>query len=170
MEFVIDVQGFKGPINEFIIKEISIIRADQKDAKPLTLFFEPPYAWNTLPSKYQTSNKWLQRNFHGIPWDYGLIPYDAAKPIIQAILQRARTIFVKGCEKSLWVASFLDLSTEIVDLETLDCPSLKKLLKTSSNCPHHTNESKFNCATMNVKALKSWLYVYHALCRRGIFE
>lgn len=166
MEYIIDLQGFKGPINEFILKEISIIRADEKNAKPLTLFFEPPYAWDELPSKYQTTNKWLQRNFHGIPWDYGIIPYDAAKPIIQSILQHARTIFVKGCEKSLWLASFL--STEIVDLETLDCPSLRKLLKTSLNCPHHhTNE--FSCATMNVEALKSWLYVYHALCKRGIF-
>lgn len=169
MEFVIDLQGFKAPTDEFILKEFSIIRADEKNAQPLTLFFEPPYAWNALPTKYRTTNKWLERNFHGMSWEYGIIPYDAAKAIIQSILQHARSIFVKGYEKSLWLANFLDTAAEIIDLETLDCPSLKRLPKTPSNCPHHTITSKFNCATRNVIALKSWLYVYHALCKRGIF-
>lgn len=169
MEFIVDLQGFKGPISEFILKEISIVRANDKNGEPLTLIFESPYAWDTLPAKYKTTNKWLERNFHGLSWDYGSIPYDVAKVIIQAILQRARTIYVKGCEKSSWLTSFLDLSTEIIDMETLDCPSLQKLPKIQPNCPHH-HDSKYNCAHENVKSMRSWFYVYRALCERGIFK
>lgn len=170
MEYIIDLQGFKGPTNEFILKEISIIRADEKNCEPLTLLFDSPYAWDRLPEKYKISNKWLERNFHGMSWDNGAIPYDTAKGLIQTILRGARCIYVKGYEKSLWLASFIDLSTEIIDLETLDCPPLRNLVKSTSNCVHHINDSKFNCATRNVRALKSWFYVYHALCKRGIFQ
>lgn len=171
MDYIIDLQGFKGPINEFILKEISIIQADDKNAEPLTLFFGPPYAWDTLPIKYKMMNKWLKRNFHGLSWEYGSIPYDAAKVMIQTILRQARVIYVKGCEKSYWLKSFLDFSTEIIDLETLDCPSLRKLPKFRLGCVHHHHQrnSKFNCANENVKSLRSWLYVYRALCERGIF-
>lgn len=170
MDFIIDVQGFKGPTNEFILKEFSIIRADEKNATPVTLTFESPYAWDCLPSKYKITNKWLEWNFHGISWEYGAIPYVTSKPLIQSILQRARTVYVKGYEKSLWLASSINPSTEIIDLETLDCPPLKKLLKTSPSCPHHLSDFKFNCAMRNVVAMKSWFFVYRALCVRGILE
>lgn len=170
MEFIVDLQGFKAPTNQFILKEISIIRADVRNSEPVTLCFESPYTWDCLPKKYKITNAWLQRNYHGISWDYGTIPYDAVKPMLQTILRGARAIYVKGAEKSLWLASCL--STEIFDLETLDCPPLKKLPKSLWTCPHHHHhhDPKFNCATMNVKALKSWYYVYHALCERGIFK
>lgn len=173
MDFIIDLQGFKVLHNEFILKEISIIRADDKNSEPITLFFKSPYAWNTLPPQCKTTNKWLERNFHGISWDYGGIPYDAAKIIISSIVQRARAIYVKGHEKASWLMNFLDLSPEIIDMDTLNCPSLQKLPKFRPNCPHHHHHhqnSKYSCANENVKSLRSWLYVYRALCDRGIFK
>lgn len=173
MEYIVDIQGFKQPINEFVLKEISIIEVngDDSNSEPLTLFFKPPSAWNLLPAKYKASNAWLERNFHGMSWNSGNIPYDAVKNIVQAILRQARVIYVKGLEKMLWISTFVELSTEIIDLECLGCTPLRKLPKIAANagCIHHTFDSKYNCAKANVKSLRVWLKVYQGLCRRNFF-
>lgn len=175
MNFIVDLQGFKAPQNEFILKEISIIQADEKKSEPITLFFKSPYVWNTLPPQCKTTNKWLERNFHGISWDYGGIPYDAAKIIISCILQRARAIYVKGHEKASWLLNFLEIPREIIDMDTLGCPPVRKLPKVRLNCSHHHHNRpdrnlEYSCANENVKSLRIWLYVYRALCDRGIFK
>lgn len=170
---IIDIQGFKRPFDEFVLKEIAaiIVKAD-KTAQPYSILFAPPCGWTTLPKKYQIMNSWLERNFHGISWDSGDVPYETMTTIIEAFLKPARTIFVKGLEKKRWLNSFRDVSSasDIIDLETLECPSLQKLPKIfpTSQCPHHLNISKFNCAVENVKSLKSWLNVYQALCDRKV--
>lgn len=176
MDFIVDVQGFKGPIHEFILKELSIVRLGDKNAEPATLFFGSPYAWDTLPDRYKMTNKWLERHYHGISWDYGSIPYSLIKIIIGALLQDARTVYVKGHEKTRWLKKFLDSSTEIIDMDTLDCPSLHKLPKCRPDCyyynhrRHHDRSTmQNNCANENVKRLRSWLYVYRALRLSGIF-
>lgn len=174
MDLIVDIQGFKQPIDEFVLKEIAIMALkSDKAAEPTTFLFAPPCAWTELPVKYRVMNSWLVRNFHGISWDSGDLPYRNAKKIIAAILNPARTVYVKGLEKKRWLTSFMDESSasSIVDLETLECPSLRKLptILPVSGCPHHSNISKFNCATENVKSLKNWLNVYHALCERNVF-
>lgn len=157
MEYVVDLQGFKKPINEFVLKEFSAISLT--DSTPLTLSFEAPYMWNDLPVKYKCTNAWLTRNFHGLPWNFGSVPYNAATGIIQSILHNARTIYVKGSEKREWLANFLlEGSERIINLEMLDCPSLQELRKQiDSICPHHENLLKFNCAHRNVQLLKNWI-------------
>lgn len=154
MDFIVDLQGFKVPIDEFVPKEISIVEVGS-DKKPLTLLLEPPTTWDALPDKYKTMNGWLTRNFHGIPWDSGDVSHDAARVIICAILQHARTVYVKGLEKSLWLRRFT--SMEIDDMEDLGCPSMRKLPKISCGCPHHSYNAKYNCANENVICLKNWL-------------
>lgn len=173
MDFIVDVQGFKRPMNKFVLKEISIIAVNgDYNEEPLTLIFKPPTTWSSLPAKYKAMNAWLERNFHGLQWNSGEIAYSAAATKIRAALEGARTIYIKGLEKSLWLARIVDPSTEIIDMETLDCPSLQQLPKISPNigCPLHSFDSKYNCANANVKSLKKWLNVYQALCNRGVFE
>lgn len=165
MDYIVDLQGFKRPINEFVLKEISFLEV-QGDGPPLTLFFDSPSAWKSLPVKYKAMNLWLTRNYHGMSWEDGEIPYEAAETIIGAILQRARKVYVKGLEKTQWMKKFTN--AEIIDLETLDCPSLKKLPKIPPGCSHHSFQTKHNCANANVKSLKCWLKVYQALCNRDI--
>lgn len=172
MDFIVDLQGFKRPINEFVLKEISFVELDSDvNDEPLTLFFEPPTPWKTLPAQYKAMNSWLERNFHGMQWSSGNIPYEATTTIIRAVLKRARIIYVKGLEKTIWLRRFMDLSTNIVDMESLDCPSLQKLPKISPNsgCSYHVYDSKYNCSNANVKSLRSWLKVYRALCNRMDF-
>lgn len=161
MEWVVDLQGFKKPINEFILKEFAIVPVHEKTMQPLAFIFKPPCTWGSLPAKYRCSNAWLTRNFHGLSWDSGDIPYEAMTEIISNMLMHARIIYVKGTEKKEWLANFFGESTRIVNLEDLDCPSLLKLRKepTSSvinTYPHH-HYSTSNCAGENVKLLRAWL-------------
>lgn len=172
MDFIVDVQGFKKPIDEFVLKEFAVIEVkSDKAAQPLTLLFQPPCAWSALPAKYKSMNSWLQRNYHGMDWTSGDIPYEAAGTIIRSILKHARTIFVKGLEKKRWLARLMEISSEsIVDLETLDCPSLRKLQTISPviGCSHHSNTPKYSCADANVKSLKNWLNLYQTVCENEI--
>lgn len=169
MDYIVDVQGFKKPFDEFVLKEFSIIEVKSDEAaEPLTLLLKPPCAWSALPAKYKTMNSWLQRNYHGIDWTTGDVSYQAATKRVRSILQRARTIFVKGLEKKSWIASFVGKSpSSIVDMESLDCPSLRKLptIASTVGCPHHANILKYNCAEANVKSLKNWLKSAQNSCK-----
>lgn len=157
MEWVVDVQGFKKPINEFVLKEFAVIPVHDKKLQPLAFIFQPPCTWDSLPVKYQRINAWLTRNFHGLSWDSGDLPYDAAKEIIRNILLHACTIYVKGVEKKEWLTSFMGESMRIVNLEDLECPSLMRLREQTppTAYPHH--HSKINCAGENVKLLRNWV-------------
>lgn len=162
MDFIVDIQGFKKPIDEFVLKEISILEVRENiAADPITLLVKPPCQWVDLPAKYKCMNSWLQRNFHGMSWESGEMSYEGAISFIRAILTLGTTVFVKGLEKKRWLDRILiGTSVSVVDLETLACPSLRKLTATipAIRCSHHPNILlKYNCSDGNVKALKSWL-------------
>ncbi|XP_051162387.1 uncharacterized protein LOC127282257 [Leptopilina boulardi] len=98
MEFIVDVQGFKKPCNDFIFKELAILPLEA-DAQPRVYLFEPPCAWNSLPERYKSENLWLTNNYHGIHWMSGDVSYDELRTIIQETLRGAKTIYTKGVEK-----------------------------------------------------------------------
>ena len=124
MEVVVDLQGFTKPINEFVLKELAALEVNNSNNTPVIILFEPPCEWDILPAEYRVENSWLRRNYHGIPWSSGNSPYEAAGPIIRGILQRARTIYVKGLEKKIWLSNLIGGTKEIIDLDSLGCPSL----------------------------------------------
>ena len=93
------------------------------------------------------------------------MPYEAAGPIIRAILQHAQTIYVKGSEKINWLSNFLGTSLRLVNLETLDCPALEKIDDTSSaECFHHWNV--MTCDSKNVKKSEKMVASH---CKRIMF-
>ena len=162
MELVVDLQGFTKLINEFVLKELAALEVNNSSNTPVIILFEPPCDWNILPAEYKVTNSWLQRNYHGISWSSGNSTYEAAGPIIRGILQRAHTIYGKGLEKKIWLSNLIGVTKEIVDLDSLGCPSLKNLRKSirkDGGCSHHRSSlltPKWNCASENVKLLKKW--------------
>ena len=156
MEFIVDLQGFKRPENNFILKELAIISVNDSSEQPTTFLFQPPCPWSDLPIRYMCMNAWLQRNCHGIPWNSGDVPYEKVGEILRNNLQHADIIYVKGLEKIKWLKNFIGESYNIVNLDDFDYPPLRKY-RTKSSCPHHRSVSEFNCAMENVKLLKSWL-------------
>lgn len=169
-----DIQGFKRPTDRFVLKELSIIAVkSDKSVQPPTFVFAPPCAWRVLPMKYRLMNAWLERHFHGIAWNTSGLPYEFARPMIKIILSIARTIYVKGEQKKMWLSRYFDTTSKavIIDLEMLGCPSVRKLprIRPIANCMHHCDILKYNCAAENVKSLKNWLNIYQTLCDRQIF-
>lgn len=155
MEFVVDVQGFKRPVNDFVFKEVAMVRL-QEDSLQSVYLFQPPSNWDYLPAKYKSENRWLENNYHGIPWSSDDICYDEVATSIQNVLRDARKVYVKGREKKKWLMG-LTMTYNIYDLEEFGCPALQKLQEaTTINtvCSHHTSIWVPICAVHNAKIMK----------------
>lgn len=161
-DYVVDLQGFKKPIDEFVLKEFALVPVYDGRVQPLAFVLEPPFEWDSLPAPYKCTNSWLIRNYHGLPWESGDVPYEAGSMMIREFLKDARSIYVKGSEKKEWISKFTEESTKIINLENIGCPSLFKLRKESNASPpkyhHHSNLSKFCCVGDNARMLRNWLY------------
>lgn len=154
MEFVVDFQGFKRPINEFVFKEVAVVTLEE-DAIPAVYLFEPPHRWSYLPAKYKSENLWLEYNYHGISWNCGEVPYEEVHETLYNLLRDASKVHVKGLEKKKWLEKIL---SNVYNLEDLGCPSLRKLTEnTEIVCTNHKRTWGLHCAAHNVRALKTWL-------------
>ena len=123
MEYIVDVQGFKRPFNAFTFKEIAITEVTD-DVMPVVYLFDPPYQWTSLPKKFQCENSWLTRNYHGLHWEAGEIPYADVQEVVRHKFRHASKVYVKGLEKKKWIESFVPY---VYNLEDFGCPSLKNL-------------------------------------------
>lgn len=159
MEVTVDIQGFRGVFNEFIVKELACIHVNTcvNGYQGLEcILFTPPYAWDALPKKSKNINSWLTDHFHGISWEAGDTPYEEVKNVIKRITNNANTIYVKGLQKQMFVNEILDGSKPVINLEYFDCPKLTTL--DLSFCHHHNDKHIFQntCARENVENLKYW--------------
>lgn len=158
--YIVDFQGFKRSLNKFVFKELAIV-AVEGDSQPSVFYFQAPFPWSSLPQEYKSSNSWLIRNYHGLVWESGQIPYEALQQTLEAALINARAIYVKGLEKKNWLAELLP-TKYIYNLESLGCPALHKLsLNSDYTCSNHSNLSGFKkknlqCAAENTQLLKTW--------------
>ena len=76
MEYIVDMQGFKGcNEKEFIFKEVAIIFLEE-DATPSVFLFQPPLSWSYLSAKQKSENRCLENNYLGMMWSSGEIPYE----------------------------------------------------------------------------------------------
>lgn len=154
MEYIVDVQGFKKPLNEFVVKELAIVPLNS-NFKPLVFLFKPPTSWCRLPARYRSENLWLERNYHGLAWSSGELPYEELENVLQSVLHDASLVHVKGVEKKQWLEKF---KFHVRDMGDMGFPSLQKL-KTEileSLCPYHRLAYKANCAHRNVLLLKKF--------------
>ena len=153
---IIDLQGFKRSLNKFVFKEVAVIAAEA-DAQPTVFLFQAPFPWTALSQEYKSSNNWLQRNYHGLSWESGHIPYEALQQTLEAVLADSATIYIKGLEKKNWLAELLP-NKFIYNVEGFDCPALSKLPRSRYyNCSNHCGLKNYRCAAENVQILKSWL-------------
>lgn len=152
MTAIIDVQGFKGLTNKFIVKELAILT----DGNQMQHFvFQPPFRFKDLTIEKRREAKWLCKNYHGFCWDDGYIPYHQMYSLIAPIL-KDKTIYVKGCQKARWLQDIFSNIT-VHDMEDeLQCPNLSYLQFLNSNvqrCLIHNGR----CAQQNVCLLRNFL-------------
>ena len=154
MEFVVDFQGFKRPMNDFVFKEVAVAPLED-DVPPSVYLFEPPHEWNFLPAKYKSENTWLEHNYHGISWDRGDVPYEEVIKILQNHLRDASKVHVKGLEKKRLAEKIVP---NVYNLEDVGCPSLRKLNANADIlCTNHVGTWNPQCAAHNVSTLRAWL-------------
>nr|AGQ20243.1 AsIV-cont00151-ORF1 [Apophua simplicipes ichnovirus] len=122
MHCVVDVHGFKQSDEKFVLKEFAMVTIGVKTVKHLEFVVKPPYPFEYLLKEHRAANLYLTRNVHGISWDSGTISYEESRPYIRKLLKNARTIYVRGSEKRVWLCSLLNFSVQIVDLMKLDYP------------------------------------------------
>uniref|UniRef100_A0A6V7L4L5 Uncharacterized protein n=1 Tax=Bracon brevicornis TaxID=1563983 RepID=A0A6V7L4L5_9HYME len=102
-------------------------------------------------------NSWCIRQYHGIRWEDESIPYTQLKTKFAEIVRNTQKVYVKGYEKRIWVAEFIEIP--VIDLEELECPSVVKLrrLPHKLHREHHGLHLKYyNCAFENVQRMRSW--------------
>lgn len=151
MNVIVDLQGFKSENNKFIPKEIAI----RSEKHVLVLLIKPPYPFYNLTRKERSHVAWIEKN-RGILWNEGFVPYYNFNFIVQNYLENKR-IFVKGCEKVLWLKQIID-NDNVYNLEDNDCPKLETLYENYlmspdiQSCIYHSNV----CAYKNVSCLYKW--------------
>lgn len=143
MNAIVDMQLFKVDDQQFIIKELAVI----KNKKVAHCVFKPPFPFEELSLKYKKQAKWLMRNHHCIKWNEGEMEFEQCKKILQKWTSNADTIYVKGKEKAGYLREVLDKN--IVELP--ETPSLK--LSTPS-CLFHSSE-RCRCSLKTVRFLES---------------
>ena len=105
MEYVVDVQCFQsGEI--YFIKELAITNLSKTDT-PQVFLFDSPFSWNELSRQDKITNRGLERNHHGIPWNLRGLPQSEVAFILFKYLPHAATVYVKGQNKVEWLQIYI---------------------------------------------------------------
>lgn len=154
MEYIVDILGFKQPVNDYVIKELAIIPV-HGESEPLVFLFKPPYHWRRLTDKYKKENSWLTCSYHGLSWHGGNIPYTEVGNILRVCLKDASRIIVKGSINKKWLERF---NFTVYDISEMGFPSVERVQyeKMLSICTHHDGAYKVTCAARNVKLLRNF--------------
>lgn len=150
---VVDIQGFysRGK-TEFIAKELAV--SSGNSALLGHFVFRPPV--NTCVD--ETSQWYVEKYIHGIPWDTGYIPYSELQSLLENILQKYTAVYVKGVQKKVFLEKYIQ-NVMIWNMDDLGCPNLASLqisFPTKTYCMYH-DLNNMKCALRNVKLLKKWL-------------
>lgn len=155
MTAIIDMQGFKGPNNQFIVKEIAVL---YKDNTHQHFIVQPPYDMKCLSEELQKQVIWLYHNYHGLSWNGGSTTLQEVLNLISFKLRHHDKIYVKHLEKEQWLRTLFENSNNnnnnyvklipIVNLDNLDCPNIHTLKKTFPlyHCSLHSG----CCALQNI--------------------
>lgn len=159
MEYVVDVQGFKMPVDQFVPKDVAVISLNPLITyHPTTFTFRPPCLFRDLPQAYQNINLMMTRKVHALSWAYGYIPYGLVDMTIRDSLNDATIVYVKGAEKKDWLSNILEDSALVVNLEILECPPLRDLRAMFySEWGYDHDMPEWFSATENARMLRDWL-------------
>lgn len=149
----VDVQGFIGLGDKFIVKEVAFYENLSKTMSHY--IFRDPYQWSLLPNELRHQVKYLQHNHHGFRWTDGFTNYGSLAHVMRGYLDRTPLVLVKGLEKISWLGEYVE-NLNAVDMLELGCPSLKVLRDTYSDrivdCGFHAGV----CAFENVQLMRLW--------------
>lgn len=146
-----DVQGFKKPGNDFVLKELAICPLDI-DEDPCVILFKPPFPWRKLSEKYKRENLHLEMCEHGLDWSTGDYDYTEIGKILQDSLKGATKIFTIDEKRKEWLERF---NFKVSILSDWGFPFVEKP-KIATVCTNHNGSFKTLCALHNVKHMKNY--------------
>lgn len=152
MDYVVDMQGFKQPVNDYILKELAIIPL--QGGEPVVFLFSPPFPWNRLTDKYKRENTWLEQYYHGLSWKAGQVPYNLIKSILQEHLGDVKKIYVAGAIQKSWLERFK--YNNVINIAEMGYPPLDKI-KLATVCPNHNGAYRASCALHNARLIKQFI-------------
>ena len=147
MDYAVDMQSFKKPGNDFVLKELSFMSLNDDDV-PIVHLFKPPFPWRRLTEKYKSENLGLELCYHGLSWDDGKWDYTEIGNILQDAFKDAKRIFVIDEIKTLWLERFNFKVTDITEMDysSFDYPrsvTISTLLTKTSTIQIATKTSPF---------------------------
>jgi hypothetical protein len=139
-----------------VFKELCIVRADASASSSHWIFTSPKPTTN-LSSKQEKTNKWLAERFHGLSYNYGEVPYEEMKKILDVVTPCFDLLLVKGAEKCKTLNHILPY-VKIYNIESLGCPPLRKLKSlTNEMCLYHNLKNKnFICSKAQAISMVTW--------------
>lgn len=103
----IDVQGFTGANNTFVVKEFAIL----KNKYELHHFiFKPPYPWSVL-SGIDQRQALENKSCHGFNWNDGYIPYSELGNSVRPHFKTDTAFIVKNKSVQVILKKLFDLNT-----------------------------------------------------------
>lgn len=154
MVYFIDIQGFNGPYNSFILKEIALLN-DQDEFQHFIV--HSPYNFNNLPPYLQSQAYRVYQKHHGLKWSEGFTPLESIITRFSEMLKE-HVIYVKGSAKIKWIKDLFRLgeNSNVQDLTEEGCPNIENLRRTFPDvkrCIVHHGV----CALQNVLLFKMYL-------------
>ena len=125
MEYIVNMQGFKQSADDYVLKELAILPLE-KDSEPVVLLFQEPYIWRRLTDRHKKENTWLENYYHGLPWEFGEIPYVNISKILREGLHDANKVFVRGQIRKEWFKRFKFNSRRYVRIRLFYNCTIKK--------------------------------------------
>lgn len=121
MALFLELAYLRGNGNTIVVKELASVSSNGQQV----FHFLPPYSQFLVKRKFQKANRFVVNKLHGIPWDYGNIPYYRLRSILHNLCSGYSVIYVKGPEKAKFVSGIIDRHVE--DLAVLGCPKAETL-------------------------------------------
>lgn len=148
MEYIIDFQAFKKPVDDFVLKELIILNCETQLLQSFT--FKPPFEWCILPIKYKVENKWLENHYIHKSWTSGDVEYSELENILLTLSQ-AKKVYIFGEEKAEWLQQRLNNVCNLQDQSAI-IEEIKKIKH--FRCKIHLyNKNYVNCVLCNVNVL-----------------
>lgn len=173
MFVTVDVQGFKAYDNRFIVKEIAVVFNNEEFH---CFHIKAPFEFSDLSKDNQRQANWLMLHHHNLLWSYGSDNFKAVRNYLISTLKNEK-VYVKGHEKQMWIAEFLQKPVFNIEEEMMECNGMNlsrlyNLYPDAIRCQYHFNN------TCNVKinklqircALKSALIMFKYILDSDINE
>lgn len=159
----VDLQGFIGNNNRFVVKEIAIIT---RNISFHDIVKSTPSTFSDLDAAHKKQVKWLTYNFHGLKWHWGFITLQQLRRAIEPILNE-KIVYIKGDKKVKWLEQILGFKWGLCRI--IDIESLNSAVSLSMNngctyqkfqvCKNHNamkNKIDCHCAFKNVLIIQNW--------------